>query len=78
MPPDGHTSVTLPNELVAQLDEHAQAIGARSRADALASLFDGYDSRVSARVEEIDAAVIDDLAATLGPKVAEELEGRLR
>ncbi|MFP4117235.1 MAG: hypothetical protein ACLFSD_00080 [Salinivenus sp.] len=78
MPPDGYEAVTLPVELVAQIDDHANAIGADSRADAIRSLFGGYDSRVSARVVAIDTSVVDDIAAAAGAKAADELEGRLR
>lgn len=35
MPPDGHTTITLPDELVAQIDRRA---GENSRADALRDL----------------------------------------
>lgn len=78
MPPEGYTTVTLPDELVAQLDDHANAIGALSRADAVRSLFDGYETSVSARVVEIENDVIEDIAGRVAASTADELEERLR
>lgn len=78
MPPDGHTTVTLPDELVDELDSMAQALGASSRADAIEMLLSDYDPRVSAYVTEIDGGVVDDLTSQIAAKTAEELQGRLR
>lgn len=78
MPPDGYDTVTLPGELVAQIDDHAKSIGADSRADAIRSLFDGYDSRVSARVVDVDRDVLRDIATETARASADELETRLQ
>jgi len=73
MPPEGYETVTLPERLVAELDHHSKSIGASSRAEAIRSLLDGYDSRVSARVTDIESGVYEDMATVLGPKIAEQV-----
>jgi len=74
MPPDGHTSVTLPDELVEQLDDYAKATGAQSRADAVDALLEDAQLVVSSYVVEIDGSVVSEIAN----ETANEVEGRMR
>lgn len=56
MPPEGHTSVTLPDELVAELDRYAAGVGAGSRATALRMLLD--DGRILSE-DAVDEIVLE-------------------
>jgi metal-responsive CopG/Arc/MetJ family transcriptional regulator len=38
MPPKGYTAVTLPKEVVKEIDDHAERIGVESRVEAIRSL----------------------------------------
>lgn len=76
MPPEGYETVTLPTELVAQIDSHANAIGAESRSQAIQSLFDGVDTRASSHVVSVDSGVLNDISNTLADDIATELEAR--
>lgn len=64
MPPEGHTSVTLPDGLVAELDKYAAGIGTDSRATALRTLLD--DGRV------LTEDAIDELVVELAERVEPE------
>jgi hypothetical protein len=64
MPPDGHTTVTLPNDLVDRFDDYADGIGADSRAAALRSLLG--EERILA--EDVVDEIITELAEAVEPE----------
>ena len=78
MPPKGYQTVTLPNDVVEMLDERVDPGPYESRADALRSLLDPSDMRMSAQVEVIKDDVLEELAGRVAAKTAEEVEGRMR
>ena len=78
MPPEGYDTVTLPTDVVEQIDERVEAGAYESRAEALRAALDSGDLRMSARVEAINDGVIDDLAARVAAHTADEVEGRMR
>ena len=73
MPPDGYDTITLPEETVEAIDEHAEAIGASSRAEAIEGLIESHDARVTAFVDELSDGAVEDIAARTSHRVAEEL-----
>jgi len=48
MPPKGYETVTLPNDLVQRIDEHADSIGVGTRTAALRNLLAEYKRNQSA------------------------------
>lgn len=78
MPPNGYDTVTLPTELVEQIDERVSQLGYESRAEAIRTLLNPSEARMSAHVEVIDDPVIEDIAGRVATRTADELEGRMR
>jgi len=72
MPPEGYSTLTLSDELLAQIDSHAKAIGAESRSKAIESLLDGYSSQVQANVVDMDAQIVTRIAEQAATELAKE------
>lgn len=71
MPPEGYTTVTLPDELVAQIDDHPEP----TRADTIQSLL---NTGASKETVTVDGGSVDDIANQTAQKVVRELESTLR
>ena len=74
MPPNGYETVTLPTDLLADLDEYADATGANSRATAIRALLDGDADPEAVRVEAVAEGALDDVANRTARRVVEELD----
>ena len=80
MPPNGYETVTLPTDLLADLDEYADATGADSRATAIRALLDNHTpfeddtDPEGVRVEAVDEGALDDVASRTARRVVEELD----
>lgn len=78
MPPDGYTSITVPDEVAAKLTEEAEKTGADSLTTVIESLVDSPDPHVRARIEAMNDGVRADFADEVARRTAEEVERRLR
>lgn len=76
MPPDGYDTVTLPEDVVADLDAHADQMNARSRAEAIRALLSDGDaaSVVADLQQEVDSLAFD---GAMSDDRADEIIARL-
>jgi Arc/MetJ-type ribon-helix-helix transcriptional regulator len=78
MPPKGYDTVTLPVSVVAMIDDRVENSYCESRAEAIRTLLESSETRVSSHVESVEDGVIEDIAGRTAARAVDEMEGRMR
>jgi hypothetical protein len=85
MPPDGYSTITVPEYLLDRLDRHRDDDGGRpGYAETIETLLDrvesdgGTDALTAEEFESRMREYADDIASTTSKRTADELENRLR